>query len=126
MIKKEKNILLDKSEAFAGRIIKLYQFLTTQKKEQTIAKQLLRSGTSIGTNIAESRNAQSTADYLSKQSIALKEADETAYWIKNLYVGGYLNDKEYESISTDCEELVRMLVASVKTLKQKLGIPSKQ
>ena len=126
MIKKEKNILLDKSEAFAGRIIKLYQFLTTQKKEQTIAKQLLRSGTSIGANIAESRNAQSTADYLSKQSIALKEADETAYWIKNLYIGGYLNDKEYESISTDCEELVRMLVASVKTLKQKLGIPSKQ
>ena len=125
MMKKEKNILLDKSEAFAGRIIKLYQFLTTQKKEQTIAKQLLRSGTSIGANIAESRNAQSTADYLSKQNIALKEADETAYWIKNLYVGGYLNDKEYESISTDCEELVRMLVASVKTLKQKLGIPPK-
>ena len=121
MMKKEKNILLDKSEAFAGRIIKLYQFLTTQKKEQTIAKQLLRSGTSIGANIAESRNAQSTADYLSKQNIALKEADETLYWLKKLYNGGYLNNKEYESINNDCVELIRMLVASVKTLKKKAG-----
>ncbi len=123
MIKKEKNILLEKSEAFAGRIVKMYQFLTTQKREHTIAKQVLRSGTSIGANLTESRNAQSTADYLSKQSIALKEADETAYWLKNLYNGGYINEKEYQSISSDCDELIKMLVTSIKTLKQKLGIP---
>ena len=78
-------------------------------------------GTSIGANLTESKNAQSTADYLSKQNIALKEADETAYWLKNLYAGNYLNEQEYLSISNDCNELIRMLVQSIKTLKQKLG-----
>jgi len=121
MLKKEPNILLEKSEAFAGRIVKMYQYLTLQKKEQIMSKQVFRSGTSIGANIAESRNAQSVLDYINKQNIALKEADETAFWIKNLYHGGYLNEKEYLSISTDCEELIKMLVSSVKTLKKKAG-----
>ena len=123
MLKREKNILIEKSEAFSGRIVKMYQYLMTQKKENVMSKQIVRSGTSIGANITESRNAQSTADYLNKQNIALKEADETAYWIKNLYSGGYLNEKEYESISQDCDELIKMLVTSIKSLKQKLGIP---
>jgi four helix bundle protein len=79
MLKREKNILREKSEAFSGRIVKMYQYLKTQKKENVISKQVLRSGTSIGANITESRNAQSTADYLNKQNIALKEADETSY-----------------------------------------------
>ena len=121
MMKRDRSLLLDKSEAFAGRIIKMFQYLSTQKKEIIISKQILRSGTSIGANITESRNAQSKADFIHKLNIALKEADETLYWIKNLYQGGYLNEKEYESIAQDCDELIKMLVTSIKTLKGKLG-----
>ena len=121
MLKREKNILLEKSEDFAGRIVKMYQYLTVEKKEFILSKQVFRSGTSIGANLTESRNAQSTSDYIHKQNIALKEADETAYWLKNLYKGGYLNEKEYLSISQDCDELIKMLVTSIKTLKQKTG-----
>lgn len=119
MMKREKSLLLTKSEDFAGRIIKMYQYLTEQKKEFVISKQILRSGTSIGANITESRNAQSTLDFIHKLNIALKEADETAYWIKNLHNGGYLNEKEYQSISHDSEELIKLLVSSIKTLKSK-------
>ena len=120
-MQRERSLLLEKSERFAGRIIKMYQYLTTQKKELIISKQVLRSGTSIGANITESRNAQSTADFLNKLNIALKEADETSYWIKNLFQGGYLNEKEYESILNDTDELVKLLVSSIKTLKVKLN-----
>lgn len=120
-MKREKNILLEKSEAFAGRMVRMYQYLTVQKNEFIISKQVFRSGTSIGANLTESINAQSSSDYLHKQNIALKEADETAYWLKNLYIGGYLNEKEYQSISNDCDELIKMLVCSIKTLKKKNG-----
>ncbi len=119
MMKRDRSLLLTKSEDFAGRIIKMYQYLTEQKKEFVISKQILRSGTSIGANITESRNAQSTLDFIHKLNIALKEADETAYWIKNLHNGGYLNEKEYQSISHDSEELIKLLVSSIKTLKSK-------
>ena len=111
--------LLEKSEAFAGRIIKMYKYLTQQKKEFIISKQVFRSGTSIGANIMESKNAQSHADFIHKLSIALKEADETTFWIKNLYKGEFLNEDEYNSIYQDADELVRLLTASIKTLKQK-------
>ena len=121
MMKREQNILLDKSQNFAGRIIRMYRYLSIEKKEQILSKQVLRSGTSIGANLTESKNAQSTADYLNIHNIALKEADETAYWIKNLYQGGYLNEVEYQSIAHDCDELIKMLVTSIKTLKGKLG-----
>jgi len=97
------------------------QYLTATKKEYVMSKQILRSGTSIGANLAEGLNAQSTADYLNKHNIALKEANESLYWIKELYEGNYLNEKEFTSIYNDCEELVKMLVTSVKTLKRKLG-----
>jgi four helix bundle protein len=120
-MKREPNVLLEKSDAFSDRIVKMYQYLKNQKKEDVMSKQVLRSGTSIGANLTESKNAQSTPDYLSKQNIALKEADETLYWLKKLYDGGYLREKEYTSINNDCTELVKMLVASVKTLKKKLG-----
>jgi four helix bundle protein len=120
MMKRERSLLLTKSEDFAGRIIKMYQYLTDHKKELIISKQILRSGTSIGANITESRNAQSTSDFIHKLNIALKEADETVYWLKNLYKGGYLNEKEYESIYNDADEIVRLLVSSIKTLKDKL------
>ena len=120
-MKRERSILLEKSEAFAGRIIRMYQYLTSQKQELVISKQVLRSGTSIGANVTESRNAQSTADFIHKLNIALKEADETLFWINNLYEGGYLNEKEFESIHKDADELVKILVASIKTLKKKNG-----
>ena len=99
----------------------MYQYLTSQKQELVISKQVLRSGTSIGANVTESRNAQSTADFIHKLNIALKEADETLFWINNLYEGGYLNEKEFESIHKDTDELVKILVASIKTLKKKNG-----
>ena len=122
-MKRNPNILLEKSEAFSDRIVKMCHYLKVEKREKVMSQQILRSGTSIGANLTESKNAQSTPDYLSKQNIALKEADETQYWLKKLYQGGYLNDKEFNSIYNDCTELVKMLVSSVKTLKKKLGRP---
>ena len=122
-MKRDRSILLDKSEAFGSRIIKMYQYLTNVKKESVISKQVLRSGTSIGANVSESRNAQSTADFISKLSIALKEADETSFWIKSLYEGGYIKEKEFQSIHGDCVEIIKILVSSIKTLKGRANIP---
>ena len=121
MMKRERSLLLDKSEAFSGRILKMYKYLSSDKNELIISKQILRSGTSIGANISESRNAQSNADFINKLNIALKEADEALYWIKILHNGEYINEKEYESIYNDADELVKLLVSSIKTLKQKNG-----
>ena len=121
MMKRIESPLQAKSEAFAKRIIKLYHYLTKTKHEQVMSKQIYRSGTSIGANIAESKNAQSSQDYINKLNIALKEADETIYWIKNLYNGGYINEKEYQSIGQDAEELTKLLVSSVKKVKQRIG-----
>ena len=84
-----------KSEAFAQRIVKLYSYLRDKKKESTMSKQIYRSGTSIGANIAESRYAQSPADFVSKLSIALKESGETEYWLKSLHGGGFLTEEEF-------------------------------
>ena len=121
-MKRERSILLDKTEAFAVRIIKMHRYLTDVKKETVMSKQVLRSGTSIGANVSESRNAQSTPDFISKLSIALKEADETSYWIKSLSNGGYISEKEFLSIYNDCDEIIKILVSSLKTLKEKNGI----
>ncbi len=118
-MKRERSLLLEKSEVFAGRIIKMYQYLTSKKDEYVMSKQVYRSGTSIGANIAESRNAQSTADFINKLNIALKEADETLFGLKSLYMGEYINEKEYNSIYCDAEELVKLLVSSINTLKKK-------
>ena len=118
---KTDNPIVDKSKAFAIRIIRMCQHIETEKREIMLSRQVLRSGTSIGANVTESRNAQSTADFIHKLNIALKEADETLFWINNLYEGGYLNEKEFESIHKDADELVKILVASIKTLKKKNG-----
>ena len=99
----------------------MHKYLIETRHEHVFSLQVLRSGTSIGANIAESKNAQSSADFLNKQNIALKEADETKYWLHSLHEGGYLNDIEFNSINQDCEELIKMLVTSVKTMKRKLG-----
>ncbi len=112
------SIVQQKSRNFAIRIINCYKFLTEQKHEQIMSKQLLRSGTSIGANTRESKNAQSRMDFLNKLNIALKEADETEYWLDLLHTTSYLDDKMYDSINNDCVELVKMLTAIIKKLKE--------
>ncbi len=107
-----------KSFQFAVRIVKLNKYLNTSKKEYVLSRQLLRSGTSIGANIAEAEQAQSRADFISKMNIALKEAVETDYWLRLLQASDYLSETEFSSIYSDCRELEKMLTAIVKTSKQ--------
>ena len=110
---------MNKAEAFSFRIVKMYRFLAERKRETVISRQVLRSGTSIGANIVESRNAQSAADFVSKLSIALKEADETFYWLKVLFQGDYITEVQFESMKKDNEELIKLLVAIIKKMKEK-------
>jgi four helix bundle protein len=107
-----------KSFLFAVRIVKLSKHLNVNKKEYVLSKQLLRSGTSVGANIAEAEQAQSKADFISKMNIALKEAVETNYWLRLLQATDYLSETEFTSINSDCRELEKMLTAIVKTSKQ--------
>ena len=117
-MKREESILKEKSEAFSKRIVRLYKYLTQQKDETIISKQIYRSGTSIGANIREGQRAQSKPDFFSKLNISLKEAEETAYWLELLYEGGYLTKDEFSSIYADNEEIIRLLVSITK--KQKM------
>ena len=107
---------------FACRITRLFQYLTedAEYKEYVISKQLYRSGTSIGANVRESKHAQSDADFLSKMSIAYKEADESDYWMNLLHDNGYLNDEQFESLKKDMERILKILTSIVKTLNQKV------
>lgn len=107
-----------KSKKFAVRIVKLYKFLCNEKKEYILSKLILRSGTSIGANIAESECAISKKDFLSKLYIALKECVETIYWLDLLYDTDYLTDEQYKSLKSDCEELRKMLFSSTKTISE--------
>ena len=116
----KENIVRDKSFEFAVRIVKLCRFLCDSKKEYVLAKQLLQSGTSIGANVREAANAQSKRDFLSKMSIALKEADETLYWIELLFAAETIDVSQKESIWSACNELVAILSSIVKTTKQNL------
>ena len=121
MLKRPENIIVKKTEDFSDRIIKMYKYLQ-QKKDGNIdlLKQVLRSGTSIGANTAESKFAQSDADFLTKLTIALKEANETKYWLNRLYGGEYLTETEYKSIIKDNEEIINILVKITGTLKQRM------
>ncbi len=112
------NAIQDKSRKFAIRIINCYKFLTEQKHEMVLSKQLLRCGTSIGANTRESKNAQSRMDFLNKLNIALKEADETEYWLDLLHETNYIDDTMYESINKDCAELIKLLTSIIKKLKE--------
>ena len=112
------NIVRDKSFHFAVRVVKLCKYLRETKKETVMSKQLLRAGTSIGANVAESEHAQSRADFLSKLNIALKEAAETDYWLRRFYETDYINEQEFQSIMADCKEVESLLAAIVKTTKQ--------
>ena len=107
----------EKSFLFAIRIVNLYKHIIDIKKEFVLSKQLLRCGTSIGANIAEAHDAQSRADFISKQNIALKEANETEYWLRLLHATNYLTDTEFQSIYVDCQELQKMLISIIKTSK---------
>ena len=112
------DILLRKSMDFAVRIVNAYKHLTAEKRENVLSKQLLRSGTSIGANAREAVYGQSRKDFISKMSIALKEASETEYWLELLTRTEYLTDEQYESLQNDCSELAKMLTAIVKSSKQ--------
>lgn len=112
------NVIADKSKAFAIRIIRLYKYLVSEKQEYTLSKQVLRSGTSIGANVRESLRAQSKADFISKQNIALKEADETCYWLELLHETDFIADNEFESIYTEANEIVKLLVSIIKAAKE--------
>ena len=114
----EYNAIESKSFHFAIRIVNLYKYLSTEKKEYTLSKQLLRSGTSIGANVAESQQAQSRPDFISKLSIALKETTETKYWLRLLNATDYLESHEFQSIHADCVELEKLLVSILRTSKQ--------
>ena len=107
---------------FGCRITRLFQYLTedAEYKEFVMAKQIYRSGTSVGANVRESKHAQSDADFLSKMSIAYKEADETDYWLNLLHDNGYLNDEQFNSLSHDCDRILKILTSIVKTMKAKI------
>jgi four helix bundle protein len=111
------NPVRDKSFQFALRIVKLYRYLKEEKKEYVLSKQILRSGTAIGALVRESQHAESKADFIHKLAIALKEANETDYWIELLYQSGYLEEKSYQSIHIDINELLSLLISIVKKTK---------
>lgn len=113
------NTVKEKSYKFALRIIKAYQYLQKEKNEYVLSKQLLRCGTSIGALVAESENAQSKADFINKLNIALKEANETQYWLSLMKDSEIIDVKTYDSIFADCSEIVALLVAIIKTSKKK-------
>ncbi len=113
----KENIIVDKSKAFALRIIKLYRYICDEKKEYVLSKQLLRSGTSVGANVKEAINGQSKADFYAKMYIAYKEANESEYWLELLFESGYIEEKAFDSIYDDCKELIKILASITKTQK---------
>lgn len=120
MIEKKENIVMNKSYAFALRIIKLYKHLIAEQKEYVLSKQILRSGIAIGALIKEAEHAQSKADFVNKMNIALKEANETEYWLMLLKDSDYIDEKSFTSIHTDSVELIKLLSSIVKSTKETL------
>lgn len=114
----KENPLKTKSYKFALRIVKLYKHLVSEAKEYVLSKQILRSGTSIGANIAEGNRGQSKLDFIHKLSISLKEADETDYWLNLLRDGEFVTPKQAESLLADCLEIKKMLTSSIITAKK--------
>ena len=112
------NPLLDKSLLFAARIVKLNKYLTKEKKETIIAKQIIRSATSIGANANEAIYGQSKSDFIAKLQISLKETAETEYWLRLLILSEYITDKEGNSLLDDCLEIKRILISTLKTAKE--------
>ena len=113
----EDNVILEKSMEFAVRIVNLRKYLIHEKREHIMSEQLLKCGTSVGANAREAKYGQSRNDFISKMSIALKEAAETEYWLELLYRTDYLVKEEYESIQKDCKEILKILIKIVKNSK---------
>ena len=111
------NIIDQKSKAFAVRIVRFTRYLQEEKKEFVLSKQILRSGASIGANTRERKNAQSKADFANKLSIALKEADETQYWLELLYESDILDKTMYNSLNNDLKEIIAIITSSIITAK---------
>ncbi|MBR4322525.1 four helix bundle protein [Treponema sp.] len=111
------SVIAEKTVDFAVRIVKFYKYLCDEKKEYVLSKQILRSGTSIGANVRESKNAQSKADFISKLNIALKEADETQYWLEIMVKSDLIKENQVEALNKDLKEIIAMLVSSIKTLR---------
>ncbi len=120
-MQEHENVIVYKTEMFADRILKMCKYLAKQKAvDRNVLDQISRSGTSIGANTAESQYAQSRADFLTKLTIALKEANETHYWLRRLYTLKSLTEKEFNSISADNEEIIKILTSITGTLKNKV------
>ena len=115
------NIIASKSYAFAIRIVNLYKQLTGEKREFILSKQLLRSGTAVGALIKEAEHGQSKADFLNKMNIALKEANETEYWLMLLKDTGYITDEDFLSFHKDAKEILKILISIVKSTKSSLN-----
>ncbi len=109
-----------KTKLFALRVIKLSRYLMEEKKEYILSKQILRSGTSIGANVRERKNAQSKLDFINKLSVALKEADETSYWLELLVGSEYIDNKMYKSLESDLKEIIALITASINTARSNL------
>lgn len=114
------NIVKDKSFDFAIRIVKLSQYLSIEKKEFTLSKQLLRSGTSIGAMVREAEHAESKNDFIHKFAIAQKEANESVYWLELLRATDYLNEKEFENINNDAISILKLITSIIKTTKNQV------
>jgi len=117
----KENLIAEKSKQFAVRIVKLRRYLADNYKEWVISDQICRSGTSIGANVREALRAQSDADFIAKLHIALKEADETAYWLEILHDTEYITVPLYQSLNADCDEIIKILTAILKTKKSNLA-----
>lgn len=118
----KENIIEEKSFEFAIRIVNLYRYLCEEKREYVMSKQLLRCGTSIGANVSEAQRAQSRPDFAAKLNIALKEANETHYWLRLLHCTCYITDKEFQSIEPEIKEIISILYAICKSTNQKFKI----
>lgn len=116
-----KNVVAEKSYSFALEIIKLYKLLVDEKKEYVLSKQVLRSGTAVGALIREAEHAQSKADFLNKMNIALKEANETEYWLMLLKDSQYITEEKFNCLQPKSSELIKLLASIVKSSKQSLG-----
>jgi len=115
------NIIKDKSFDFAVRIVNLYKWLTTEKKEYVLSKQLLRSGTSVGAMVKEAEHAESKADFIHKMAIAQKEINECIYWLDLLNATDFMNKDQFESINKDAVEIIKLLTSIIKGVKKKLN-----
>lgn len=116
----KQNILKDKSFDFVVRIVNLHKYLKKQHGEYVLSQQLVRSGTSVGATTREAEHAESLKDFIHKLSIGLKEANESKYWLDLLFATGFITKKMFDSINRDCEELLKLLTASIKTSKQRI------